>query len=502
MKKHENKPSLKEVKRLRYIMAISYAVIVIGAVMLVSSFAIRQTDRVLKEKVSSLVSSLNVQMKLNMDSYLARMETIGTLAFAAEETYTYDATDPSNDEYEALQTEKIISDKLYSLCIMENFVDYGIVYRNDHTIGKISNGTISLFGENMFSDLESMITRNRTRDGWAAGYEDNFKRIYYVKRIHENALLVISFYTAELEHVFDNPETMSEMEIRLTNQNYNILYSNSSDEVGEPLPEQITERIRDRSSATVLDDEYLVSVNACGDDWYVVCSVPTQIILKEKNDVQLLISAAAFFAALLAALIGIYLTLRLTDPVERVLLSLDTKAHIDQLTGIFNKKSFEEYAGHRLSTALTFEQHAMILLDVDNFKDVNDSLGHAYGDQVLSKIGSILRAEFSTEDYLGRIGGDEFCVLLNAAPEDREGYEEYVRFKCEMLCNAFHDNYTGDDNSYKISASIGAAIFQKDGTDFETLYAAADKALYHSKKQGKDSYTMAGEEEQTGEVEA
>ena len=489
----DNRSGLKRIRRLKYLMAACYILIVVGAVMLVSMLAFRKTDQVLKDKVNSLVLSLNMQMKLNMDSYLSRMETIGALAFAEPETYTYDATDPHNDEYEALQTEKIITDKLYSLCIMENFVDYGIVYRNNHVVGKISNGTVNLFGDGMFTELEAMITRQRTKDGWAAGYQGNFKRIYYVKRIHENALLVISFYTAELERVFDNPETMSEMEIRLTNQNYDILYSNVPDEVGEPLPEILLGMIGGQDGVTVMDNQYLASVNGCGDDWCVVCSIPTEIILKETNDVKLFIWMTAVIAGILAAALGVLVSLRLTKPVEMIVSTLDSKAHIDQLTGILNKKSFEDYAANRISGALTIEQHALILLDVDNFKGVNDTLGHAYGDQVLSKIGSILRAEFSTEDYLGRIGGDEFCVFMNSAAEDKDDYEAFVRFKCEALCEAFRSNYTGDDGTYKVSASIGAAVFGKDGSDFETLYAAADKALYRSKEKGKDTYTFAGE---------
>ena len=127
---------------------------------------------------------------------------------------------------------------------------------------------------------------------------------------------------------------------------------------------------------------------------------------------------------------------------------------------------------------------------MDNFKGVNDTLGHAYGDKVLARIGSMLRATFSTEDYLGRIGGDEFCVLMNTQPEDGKSYEDYVIGKCEEICAAFREHYTGDDGSYKISASIGCALFARDGEDFETLYKSADKALYASKERGKDTYTI------------
>ena len=203
-KRNKNKKSLNNIRLIQISMIIGYAIIVFGAVSIVTELAVRKTDTVLENKVLSLTSSLNVQMKLNMESYLSRMETIATLAFGEEADYTYDATDPNNDEYEAINTEKQITDKLYSLCIMENFVDYGIVYRNNRTVGKISNATFSLFGDRIFEELSSMISRPRTNDGWATGYGDDFKRIYYVKQVHDNAVLVISFYAAELDEVFEN----------------------------------------------------------------------------------------------------------------------------------------------------------------------------------------------------------------------------------------------------------------------------------------------------------
>ena len=128
-------------RRLQISMIAGYAVIVAAAVVFVAVFAIRRTDEALKNKVIVMASSLSRQMDMNLESHLSRMETIGTLIFGIDESYTYDATDPDNDEFEAVNTEKIISDKLYSLCIMENFVDYGIVYRNNRTVGKAANDT-------------------------------------------------------------------------------------------------------------------------------------------------------------------------------------------------------------------------------------------------------------------------------------------------------------------------------------------------------------------------
>ena len=493
MSKRDNKvPSLKQVSHQLFLMVIGYAVIIIFVILTITNLSIKKTDDVLQNKVISMSASLDVQMKLNMNSFLARMEALGTLPFGEEDTYTYDATDPNNDEFEALNAEKAITEKMYSLCIMENFVDYGIVYRNNRTVGKISNGTTYLFGSELFTDLNSKITRSRTNDGWFTGYKNDFKRIYYVKKIHDNAVLVISFYATELENVFDNPETMSDMDIRLTDSSYNIIYSSVKNEVGTKLPDEIGEHVTKHGSATSMDNDYLVTLNSCGDDWYVICSIPTKIILRETKEMQYYILMIAVLAALLAILIGILLSIRLTEPVKKSFSYLDIKSQMDQLTGILNKNAFEEYTKKRLDSSLPIEANAMILVDLDNFKGVNDTFGHAVGDRVLAKIGSILRGTFSSEDFIGRIGGDEFCAYVHNIPADVD-FRDYIISKCEEICGAFRNNYIGQDGKYKVSGSIGIAVFPDNGTSFDELYKASDAALYYSKKHGKDTYTFYDE---------
>ncbi len=495
----EKKQSLKNIVRIQISMIVGYALIVALAIALVTKLAVDKTDEVLKNKIISLTSSLSVQMKLNMDSYMSRMETIATLAFGEENAYTYDAADPDNDEFEAINTEKLITEKMYSLCIMENFVDYGIVYRNNRTVGKISNGTSTLFGEKMFDELGKMITDEQAQDGWFTGYNDDFRRIYYVKRVHENAVLFISFYANELNEVFDNPETLSDMEIRLINEDHNILYSKTGGEVGKALPEEIKQRILGQSSVSSIDSDYLVSVNKCG-DWYVVCSIPTKIILNEKNEMTRYIYMTGLIAALIAALVGWYLSYLLIKPVKSIVSDLDEMAHTDQLTGILNKLSFEQLASNCIESSLETENRALIILDIDDFKKVNDTLGHAAGDRLLESTGAVLREVFTDDDYLGRIGGDEFCVLVNSSA-DEGSYHDYAAKKCSELCEAFSKIGLDGHKDFRVSCSIGAAISPENGGSFKALYAACDKALYRSKKSGKASYTlyspdMEGEGEQ------
>ena len=486
-RKSKKNNSLTYINRMRSLMLIVYAAIVVSAIMLVSYITAEKTNRVFIQKVNSLTSSLSMQMKLNLEEYTDRMETIATLAFAEELAYTYDATDPDNDEYESINIEKTITDKLYSLCIMDNFVDYGIVYGNGRTVGKISNGTSTLFGDGLYEELSSMIAGTKSDSIWFTGYGGNYKRIYYVKRVHEHAVLFISFYADELNGVFDNPETLADMSIYLVNQDYNILYAKSGEEVGESLPEDLLSRIENRDAASFMDNEYLVSVNKCN-DWYVVCSIPTPLIMGEIRDMKKSIYLIALVAALLAMLACDYLTRQLVKPVRDMVADLDEKAMRDRLTGIFNKLTFEELATNSLANSLKSEKRVLLILDIDDFKQVNDTLGHAGGDRLLEHMGACLRKVFSDDDYLGRIGGDEFAVLMHSVAEYQGNISEYVEEKCRSLMEEFAASDIVRDEKCHVSISIGIAESPKHGKDFDTLYHNGDKALYKAKNSGKNQY--------------
>ena len=483
------KKSIKNIRIIQTAMIVGFALIVFTTALIITALSLNKTDSVMKNKVTSLTSSLNVQMKLNLESYMSRMETIATLAFGDELAYKYDATDPNNDEYESINIEKSLTDKLYSLCIMENFVDYGIVYRNNRTVGKISNATSSLFGDKLFTELSKMINNPHSNDGWFTGYDNNYKRIYYVKSVHDNALLFISFYSDELNEVFDNPETLSDMQIRLLDQDYNTIYSKDPSETGSPLPEQIRSRIEGHYSASLIDNDYLVSVNKCG-SWYVVCSIPTKIILNEKNEITSYMYLTGVIAALAAVLVGSSLSYMLIKPVKALVNDLENKASTDYLTGINNKLTFEELAGSCISNTPKSEHKALIIFDIDDFKSVNDNYGHAAGDKLLKEVGEILRTVFPQDDYLGRIGGDEFCVLVNAQLSSTQQLREYAADKCvEFEVRLRSCKFTTEQDT-NISSSIGIALFPEDASDYSELFKACDKALYYSKSKGKNRYSF------------
>ncbi len=167
--------------------------------------------------------------------------------------------------------------------------------------------------------------------------------------------------------------------------------------------------------------------------------------------------------------------------------TLEIMSKTDLLTNCYNKITTETLiADAILENSDT--SHAMFIVDIDNFKAINDNLGHHFGDLVLSEIASNLRTYFRNADIIGRIGGDEFIVFLKNVNDNK-----IIEGKANKISKAFQNTYSGENKSYKISGSIGIALYPIHGTSYEALYKSADKALYQSKLKGKDCYTFYSE---------
>ncbi len=158
-------------------------------------------------------------------------------------------------------------------------------------------------------------------------------------------------------------------------------------------------------------------------------------------------------------------------------MKLVNKSQTDLLTGLLNKISFQEKCEEYLTMRVIGAKCTMFIFDLDNFKDVNDNYGHQTGDKVLKLFAEILRGYFHPDDIIGRIGGDEFMVLVLG--EMPEGFAER---RCRSV---IHELKTSEIDGLKgVTCSIGIAE-DTQGKNFDELYKMADAALYKSKENGK-----------------
>ncbi len=177
----------------------------------------------------------------------------------------------------------------------------------------------------------------------------------------------------------------------------------------------------------------------------------------------------------------------MTDISEQKLkeLKLIELSQKDPLTGLYNKITTENLIKETLLAGVEGIKHALFIVDVDNFKTVNDSLGHLCGDTVLIELADKLKPLFRSDDIVGRIGGDEFFVFLRSFHSI-----DIVKLRAKEICNLFRRTYNQDGKTCSVSASIGIAIAPEHGLDFETLYKNADTALYITKQKGKNNFTV------------
>lgn len=187
-----------------------------------------------------------------------------------------------------------------------------------------------------------------------------------------------------------------------------------------------------------------------------------------------------------------YFVGKLTDASKQITMekNLVKRAENDMLTGVLNKKTMEEKMSNLLTENKEDRYCIFYMVDLDNFKNVNDTLGHIYGDRAIADTGAELTKIFKNQALIGRLGGDEFAVCSSYDAFDEESLKNYIIKKAEQIKEANSRSYTDGANVVNITSSIGISVAPIDGTDFETVYKKADLALYQSKKAGKDRYTL------------
>lgn len=170
---------------------------------------------------------------------------------------------------------------------------------------------------------------------------------------------------------------------------------------------------------------------------------------------------------------------------------LQRRAERDLLTDLYNKMTMSNLITEYLKLDRKEGQiDALIMLDADNYKSVNDTFGHVFGDKVLIDIADSLKASVKQSDLVGRVGGDEFMVFL----KDMRSKEDIISI-LNRLSRSIHHTYAENEEEVTISASIGVAYVTPDIRSFQPLYKRADEALYDAKESGKNCYRFAQTDE-------
>lgn len=161
---------------------------------------------------------------------------------------------------------------------------------------------------------------------------------------------------------------------------------------------------------------------------------------------------------------------------------LEQKAERDSLTDLYNKAKMRKLVEKHICRADAHDEGAFLIIDIDDFKSINDTYGHLYGDEVLIKIANGLLISTGLEDYAGRIGGDEFCIFCrgeNAGQHAMETAERISRMADQIQLSG-----------RRVTLSMGISRYPEDASSYEELYQKADQALYRVKRSGKNAFSV------------
>lgn len=250
--------------------------------------------------------------------------------------------------------------------------------------------------------------------------------------------------------------------------------------------EQMREDFQERSGGSIIVDNqgvgsYLAYEPLDCNDW-VLCYVVSEEDAKASyvfiTHYELLLGLA-----FLAGVGALLLTMQRLNARDRR--RLMQKAEEDPLTGLLNKESTARSITDWLNEERCKGFQVLLMVDLDHFKEINDTYGHATGDLVLKKAAQVLRGVFRETDIVGRVGGDEFMVFLKNV-----GNPEVVQRLMSTLNSRIRAVTVDDLPEETLSCSIGAAFYPRHGKDFTLLYENADRALYEAKRAGRNGHAV------------
>ena len=275
-----------------------------------------------------------------------------------------------------------------------------------------------------------------------------------------------------------------------------------------------------RATKMVLDGEYYTQKNRIRAEVNNTVQAIVSQAQKEETDALerfqkelnlaragvLMIIASIFFVVWLTSTLGINPILRAVDQIEtdspiretganefrylakaynnlyfmykKSIEHLNFKASHDELTGAYNRAGFD-----LLLSSLDLDSTYLMMLDVDNFKTINDTYGHETGDKVLKKLVQVLKKNFRSDDYICRLGGDEFVVFMVHSDEMQR---KLIEMKLEKINQELSN---ADDGVPSVSVSVGI-VHGTQASDVETLLSKGDEAMYKSKERGKHTFTF------------
>ena len=312
--------------------------------------------------------------------------------------------------------------------------------------------------------------------------DELMKSRYLQNQLYENETIYRSALELTCERLFEADLTHNKLIYgqEVYNRTFSFLKTELYDEIIKSIAEHA---IHDDDKKNYLDTfsrAHLLDLFSTGDATEIELEYRQKF---ENGEIQWMAATLIHLTSNSCGSIKVIGYVKNIDQHKRHELEILKQSQKDGLTTLYNKKMTQSLIEAYLSCEGSKSKSAVIMLDIDNFKNINDTLGHIQGDAALSQIGEKLQNLFRSVDIVGRIGGDEFLIFIN-------DYNtlNILENKLDLIRAMFKEIHLGDDGNYQISGSIGVSLFPEDGNTYAGLYQKADQALYQAKSHGKNCY--------------
>lgn len=474
------KIDIDRIKKLKYQMSIGMSVLIVVLITIITVLIVGQSNEILTRKVMGLAYDLNLQTNKNLESYVDNVEATSMYIYANGDYVAYDTTKSVLNEQQRNQLEASMTLYFRELRVMEDYVDLGIIYRNGDIVGKVTDETISLYSGDIFSQLESALKKSGTHKCWIAGYNDNYDKIYFVRRMNDNAIYVSSFYSTQLKSAVMLEERVeTNLNLRLLSEDGRVIFSRNEDELGMTISPEERSIINEKMSSAWVDNEQLVAITKIRNGWLIVANAKTAVLLKQRNEIITYVVIVSSIGIVISILITVGLSVNLIVPAENLIRVLFYQSTRDSLTGFYNKKNFENYAKETLAGSED-NKYALLYIDINDLKGINARRGHEFGDKLIVTLSESARVTFGEKSIYGRTDGDEFAILY-PVNETSSFAEEYVEKQCVSFRDSLENRLRRISRDENMSLSIGVVMIPDYGRDYDLLYDLAERAVYANK---------------------
>ena len=478
------------IKNTRNLLIISNCVILISVLVMAFYMMYSKMTESKDRNVSSMTSFASSLLKERMVDFMDSTQK-STEAFFRCEHKDFYPDESKMDITEIHKQQDEITAELLEISLSDYYADYGIAYDDGSTAGIITDSTRDAFSGDVYSALNSFM-KGENIQNWGTGYGGNFDKLYFVKRVNDHAIMTVSLYTKEVERRMKDVTGIADATTNIIDKDGNIIFTADSevkDMSGNHIDNRLFSMITDEHNTTISDEDYYVATDDINDNWRTVCVFSKERFNQENKQQFTSLLIIGISAAILSALISLFITRKLSAAALAQLYASGLDG-VDRLTKLTNKFSTEDMIIETLESSPMGSCYGLVLIDIDNLKEINDSLGRTKGDDTILQVSSLIRSVFGESAVIGRLGGDKFETLADVTDFDLFKCLSTLEHKCADLCESLNSTFADDNKHYKITVSVGAALYPLSSDTYEGLVANADEALRVSKQKGGGCFTV------------